>query len=133
MTPKELVWFSLVGMGFMVTFFIPISAVLGFSLGVFFAALSYNYIGYKGLLFYYALWIPNSAINMLSMNQAFANQVALFELYYTGVEYSLTYVSMFVFYSAYFLSLPLLWFISCRKLAKKLRITEQVGLLKNLR
>jgi hypothetical protein len=64
MDARNVMWFSLVGVGYMLTFFIPVSAILGFSLGVFFAALAYPYIRFQGLGLYYLMWLPLKGVDL---------------------------------------------------------------------
>lgn len=154
-------WISLVFMGMFVAHIIPLTTLLGFNIAVFISALAYNYIGLKGLMVFYVVWVPkNFAFN-------YASSVALFEVekglfsempnLMRGVDLvsfwkptvdTVTHIDKLIstlhtiqpFFTSplmivAFMSVeiigPLFWFISCRRIIKKLGIYKRLGLLRN--
>jgi hypothetical protein len=72
---RNTLWLSLIWVGCLMNLFFPISALLGFSLGVFFAALSFPFIGYLGIGFYYSYYVPLNFINWVNFNQALSGSL----------------------------------------------------------
>lgn len=146
-TARTVMWYSLVLMGFLVSLVVPTGAIFGFSFGVFMAALAKESIGYRGLMLFYALFIPADTINIyfvtdtisksaqpflttLGNNLIFKNPDDAVE-YFNAANSPLLYVGFMVLYLSFVYVQPMCWFYGCRKVIKKVKIRERIGIIKN--
>jgi hypothetical protein len=157
---RKVIWLSLVGMGYLLTLFIPVQMIFGFSLGVFFAALAYDWIGLSGLAFYFVFYCTKTLTelplyqSLLAFGENTYSEILRYSLlnihnniiqWQPSIEQAITitktlsiYHSMqptFIiilpaYYGAILVCIPLFWFWSCRRIIKKYHITQRIGLIK---
>ncbi len=160
MKSKHTVWYSLIIGGFLLSLVFPTAAIFGFSLSVFFIALSKDFLGYRGLLVYYPLYCLKHIWDLLYFYPSLGSKVLQPVTLTTSVEtikaisstgywhhtlkhviaidriitlnfsiqsqaFQVLLTGMLI---SMFLSAPLIWYFICRRVIRRHKLVERLGL-----